>query len=123
MGITAVAAGRFSSSDTSLPLGGANRVQRICVGKTSFQVGQDCREGLLKHEHLGARVRQNVHLFGSRQPPVQRNEYRAEPRAGVKQNEIIGRFRLRIATLSPRPMPSSVFSARAMCSMRSASSR
>ncbi len=47
------------------------------------------REFLVDHQHLRAAVGQDVELLGHREPPVQRHQHRAEPRAGIEQHQIV----------------------------------
>ena len=69
---------------------------------------------------LRRRIGEDEHLLGHREPPVERHQHRAEPRAGVEQHQIVGMIQARIATRSPRPTPSSCFQRARGRSMRAA---
>ena len=59
------------------------------VGQAFCQLGQNSRECLFEHQHLDRGVRQDEQLLGHRQPPVQRHQHGAEPRAGIEQHQIV----------------------------------
>ncbi len=48
------------------------------------------RERLLDHQRLHRCVGQDVDLLRDGKPPVERNQHRAESRAGIKQHEVVG---------------------------------
>ena len=50
----------------------------------------DGREALLDHQRLHRRIGEDEHLLRHREPPVERHQHRAEPRAGIEQHQIVG---------------------------------
>ena len=58
-------------------------------GQALLQRGQNLRKGLFEHQHLYRGIRQDEQLLGDREPPVQRHQHGAEPRAGIEQHEIV----------------------------------
>jgi len=54
------------------------------------ECGHNRCKRVFQHQHLGRCIGQDEFLLGNRKPPVQRHQDRAEPRAGVKQHEVVG---------------------------------
>ena len=53
------------------------------------EFGKDSLKCLLEHQHLGAGIGEDEELLGDSQPPVQRHQHRAEPRACIEQDQIV----------------------------------
>ena len=58
-------------------------------GRRLFERRHDGGEFPLDDQHLGRGVAEDEHLLRHRQPPVQRQQQGAKPRAGIKQHQII----------------------------------
>ena len=61
-----------------------------CVGQALFKrrAGSPAK-ACSSTSTLHRGIRQDEQLLGDRQPPVQRHQHRAEPRAGVEQHQIV----------------------------------
>ena len=60
------------------------------VGQLVCKCRQNFGERLFEHQHFRRRIGKDEHLLGGREPPVQRHQHRAEPRAGIEQHQIVG---------------------------------
>ncbi len=81
--------------------GGEQVVERIAAWRRKIEaddarVRQRCFSGRQTAANacsttstFARRVGQNEHLLRHREPPVQRHQHRAEPRAGVEQHQIV----------------------------------
>ena len=57
--------------------------------RSSLKLRKNALKCLLEHQNLGASIGDNEELLGDSQPPVQRHQHRAKPRARIEQNQIV----------------------------------
>ena len=59
-------------------------------GSACLERSDDGRKSLLDDQRLHRGVAQDVDLLRHRQPPVERHQQGAEPRAGIEQHQVVG---------------------------------
>ena len=85
--VAAIAAARCRAGRRTS--GAKSRPTMRTSGSACRQRLDDRRKTLLHHQHLHRRIRQDEHLLGHGEPPVERHQHRAKPRAGVEQHQIV----------------------------------
>ena len=88
--VAAVAAAGREQIVEAMPRRRKSRPTMRTSGSACFSGATTAAKPCSTHQRLHRRIGQDEHLLRHREPPVERHQHRAEPRAGIEQHQIVG---------------------------------